>query len=61
MPIEDAGETWYTVTEAAKLLGMSRQGVDDYIRRYELPVRLFRDTRFIAFGTVAWIKKHNKK
>lgn len=61
MPIEDAGETWYTVKEAAKLLGMSRQAVHYYIERYKLEVKPVGATFAISFATIAWIKRHNKR
>lgn len=61
MPIEDAGQTWYTIKEAAKLLGMTKQGVHDYIARYDLETRRVGKNIAISFASISWIKQHNKK
>ena len=61
MPIEDAGQTWYTVKEAAKLLGMTKQGIHDYLERYDhLERRRAGRVVFVSYATIAWIK-HNKR
>lgn len=60
MPIEDRGQTWYTVKEAAELLGMTKQAVFDYVKRYSLETRDIYGAKAISFASIAWIKKHNE-
>lgn len=59
MPIEDKGQTWYTVKEVSERVHMSRQRIHQYIDAGKIEPRTIAGIVWLSQPMIDWLRDHN--